>query len=380
MSVLGMTFTPQRVRCGLRRAIHRHTEVALLGGLLPLLLLLVPPQATRFSTLAASVDWETIATLAGIILITTGIRRSRLFAHAALALAARVRTERALAVALTFMTAALATFLTNDIALLIMVPLTLSLQDLLDNEVLAMVIFEALAANVGSALTPIGNPQNLYLWHRWGLSFVGFVRAMAVPVGLMALLLAVFVMMAFRSRPLGVGVNQTCPLDGRLAAASLAALVVYVALAEMQLAVWAFPVLLLLYAFLEPAALSESNWALVVLFVLMFVDFHLLAAVPWVQHALQHLGGGSQRTVFWGALVASQAVSNVPAAILLSQFSHAWRALALGVNVGGNGLFIGSLANLIALKMADDRRIWWDFHKFSLLYLAATALVVVTLL
>jgi len=84
-------------------------------------------------------------------------------------------------------------------------------------------------------------------------------------------------------------------------------------------------------------------------------------------------GAGGGESVFLGAVAASQVISNVPAAILLARFSHAWRALALGVNVGGNGLFIGSLANLIALKMVNDPAIWRTFHRYSLVYLALSA-------
>jgi len=358
------------------RVLKQYWEVSALTVLLAGLLASQRAYLLHPARLLAAVDWETIATLAGIILTTMAIRRSRLFGKVAEGILARIGSERSLALALTALTAGMATFLTNDIALLIIVPLTLSLQDALDNDITKIVVFEALAANVGSALTPIGNPQNLFLWHRWGLSFIHFVGAMVAPVALMLALLFGMIGVAFRAHPLSLKVQKAHAFHPRQAALALAALAVYVVLSELRLSLYAFPFLLALFLIADRGAVREADWSLVVLFILMFVDFHLLAAVPVVARALAALAGKGTSAVFLGSILASQAISNVPAAILISHFSHAWRAIAYGVNLGGNGLFIGSLANLIALKMTDDPRAWGEFHRYSLPFLAAsTALV-----
>lgn len=110
------------------------------------------------------VEWRTIAALTGLLVITTGLKESGYLNQTALGIIGTVSNERSLALLLVLMVALLSMLLTNDVALFITVPLTLSLQRLLNISLLKLIVFEALAVNVGSALTPIGNPQNLFLW------------------------------------------------------------------------------------------------------------------------------------------------------------------------------------------------------------------------
>lgn len=101
---------------------------------------------------------------------------------------------------------------------------------------------------------------------------------------------------------------------------------------------------------------------------------HLLTKLPALQQAMQSLTQAGEGVHYLLALGLSQAISNVPATILLLQFLPANALLAWAVNIGGFGLLPGSLANLIALRMAQDRRIWWQFHLFSVPMLAWAAL------
>ncbi|WP_197467125.1 SLC13 family permease [Collimonas arenae] len=137
----------------------------------------------------AWVDWHTIATLAGMLLLTTGIEASGYLEHLGRAIINRLHNERALAIFLVSAAALLSTVLTNDIALFVMVPLTVGLRGIGNLPIGRLVIFEALAVNAGSLLTPIGNPQNILLWQRSHLSFGAFTWQMA------PLALAIFLML-----------------------------------------------------------------------------------------------------------------------------------------------------------------------------------------
>src|SRR5579884_585289 len=143
--------------------------------ILILLTIAVPSNPSRYYEF---VEWKTIAALTGLLVITTGIKESGYLHNTALKILSKVRSERYLALLLAVMSVGLSMFLTNDVALLIIVPLTLSLQQLLNNNIKKMIIFEAIAVNVGSALTPIGNPQNLFLWHYSKVSFLLFIYRM----------------------------------------------------------------------------------------------------------------------------------------------------------------------------------------------------------
>ena len=122
-----------------------------------------------------AIDWHTIITLSGLMLLTKGIELSGYFDVLGRKMARRFVTERQLAIFMVLAAALLSTFLTNDVALFIVVPLTLTLKKWCAIPVNRLIIFEALAVNAGSLLKPIGNPQNILLWGRSGLSVLDFI-------------------------------------------------------------------------------------------------------------------------------------------------------------------------------------------------------------
>src|SRR5471032_2774205 len=97
----------------------------------------------------------------------------------------------------------------------------------------------------------------------------------------------------------------------------------------------------------------------------MFIVLRSVAALPWVHHAIASLGLDSPLRAFAAGAVLSQGISNVPAAIMLAEFTKDWRALAFGVSVGGFGIAIGSLANLIAVRLSKERGMWLPFYLYS---------------
>jgi Na+/H+ antiporter NhaD/arsenite permease-like protein len=113
-------------------------------------------------------------------------------------------------------------------------------------------------------------------------------------------------------------------------------------------------------------AVLGIDWLLLAIFVLMFVVLRGVAGLPEVRATLGHVDFSGTGMAYVGAAVLSQFISNVPAAILLAEYSNNWPALAHGVAVGGFGLAIGSLANLIALRMVKSEKIWWHFHWLSI--------------
>lgn len=111
--------------------------------------------------------------------------------------------------------------------------------------------------------------------------------------------------------------------------------------------------------------LAQLDWGLLLVFVLMFIDLRLLAGLPVVHDAMQGLRLDQASNLYAASVGPSQLISNVPAAIALAEYSQDWRVLAYGVNVGGFGWMVGSLANLIALRLSGDRRAWLSFHAYA---------------
>src|SRR5579859_4115545 len=174
----------------------------LLWALLALLALFTLLRPAALPSYPRLVDWPTIATLAGLLVITAGVEESGYLHDLAARILRAMPDERRVALFLLAASAALAALLTNDISLFIMVPLTLSLGRHAALPMGRLVVFEAFAVNTGSMLTPIGNPQNIYLWQRSGAHFHEFVIAMLPPVAIASAWLLLFAWVAFRPRPL----------------------------------------------------------------------------------------------------------------------------------------------------------------------------------
>jgi di/tricarboxylate transporter len=335
----------------------------------------------RMSGYASLVDWRTVEALAGMLVLTKGIELSGYLHRLAQRLIDRVSSERMLGLFLVTSAAVLSMAITNDVALFVLVPLTVSLRAIARVPVTKLVVFEALAVNAGSALTPIGNPQNLFLWQSSGVPFHRYLLAMTPAALCMLAPLFLLTVCAFRSRR--AAIHEDAPLpDVRRALlwVSLALYVPFLVLVELRRASAAMIAVLAVFLVLYRSVLLRVDWLLVLTFVLMFIDLRLVATLPFVQALLAQLQVSDPRRLYFTAIGASQLISNVPAAILLAKYSENWRVIACGVNAGGFGLLIASLANVIAMRMAGDRRFWLVFHAYSLPFLGlAAALVYFTL-
>lgn len=357
----------------------RAIATALLGDALFRILALALPLLAVFShapprTYPDLVDWPTILTLSGLLVLTKGVEMSGYLPIVAQRLLGLMPSERALALFLVLATALLATVLTNDVALFVMVPLTLALAGA-GAPLGRLIIFEAMAANAGSTLTPIGNPQNLFLWQLSRASFGGFLEAMLPLACALLLALAILTLAAFSGRKLQFREQQQAEPDRRLLAVALALYPPFLLLTDMHHPLLGLALVLLPLGLGWRGVLARVDWGLILIFVLMFIDLRLLAGIDPVARWIAGVDLSQTAHLYLGGVAASQLISNVPAAILLAEYSRDWKTIAYAVNAGGFGFMLGSLANIIALRMAPDRRTWLDFHAWSVPFLlAATGL------
>jgi len=343
-----------------------------------LLIAIHPLAPARYAGL---IDWPTLQALAGLLVLTRGIEHSGALQQLARALLLRVRSLRQLALLLVSLSAALSTVLTNDVSLFLVVPLTLSLARIAEVPLARLVIFEALAVNAGSALTPIGNPQNLLLWHQAGGSMLAYIRSMLPGVAIMSLLLLALTAAMFGGT--GIALNlpkQDAGVDRRLLSIAAGLLAVFLLLLELHAALPGLLLVLAVFALLFREVLRAVDWKLLLIIGLMFIDLGALAALPALARLLPQLPLDQAPQVYWAGVLLSQFISNVPAAILLSPLTHLSAALALGVNLGGFGLATGSLANLIALRQVGGLAIYRQFHLISVPFLIVAATTVYLLL
>lgn len=350
------------------RAWLRHDRLLLLFAALALGLALLDPRP--LADYRRWLDLPTLAGLTALLVAIQGVRESGYVQLLAQRLVLRVRDQRTLALLLAVAAALLSMLLTNDVSLFLIVPLTLALSLQAELPRLRLVIVEALAVNAGSTLSPIGNPQNLILWQRSGLSMPGFALAMLPAFAVLSVLLFAVTLRLFPPHALALRAPPRLPARRPLLGAlALAMLVLIVLLLEHHRSGLAALLALAVFALGFRRVLAHVDWGLLATFAAMFLALGHVAQLPLVQAALGHLDWNADATVYFSGIAASQLISNVPATVLLEPYTARTILLASAVNVAGSGLAIGSLANLIALRIDGSRGALGAFHRISIPYL-----------
>lgn len=308
---------------------------------------------------ASYVDWRTLALLFCLMAVVTGLRFMGVMRLLGSWAVSRASSVRALAFALVALTFVSSMAVTNDVALITFVPLALVvLAEAGESRFTAsVVVLMTVSANLGSMLLPVGNPQNLFLYRVSGMDFFQFALIMAPVVALSAVMLVAAVLIVFRGNAEGLSYRASCKAlpkpTGRQGLMFVSYLLLFV-LSVMAVVgfIDAFAVAILVafvLLFLDRRSLAKVDYGLLLTFVALFVFVGNMARVPAVHEALSALVGIAP---FCAAVGSSQAISNVPAAVLLSGFTNDWTALMVGTNLGGLGTPIASMASLISLKIA----------------------------
>lgn len=300
-------------------------------------------------------DWKTLGCLFCVLAVASALRLMGAFDRAAHAVIARFRSPRPLALALVLTTAGLSCVATNDMALIMMLPLSAAtlMGANLPRLVTPVFVLQSLAANLCGMIVPFGNPQNLYLYSYYGLGLGDFLATMALPFALSTIsIVACTWWLCGRtdsSSPSDTR-NLAMPMPlgrRRLAAYGLLFALTLLAVFRIVPVAAAVAVVAAALAALDRRALAAVDWGLLATFACFFVFAGNLARVPEVSAWLSPLMADHGLLVSAGL---SQIISNVPAAVLLSHFTGAWQPLLVGVNIGGAGTLVGSLASLITLQ------------------------------
>ena len=308
-----------------------------------------PPSAATWGYL----DWNVLSMLFCLMAVVAGFRKIGVFQSLADVCCKHLKSSRMLAFLLWNLCLFLSMLVTNDVALITFVPFTCSLLQRDDQRkiLLRIVVIEAAAANLGSMATPIGNPQNLYLYSTYSFSLGTFFKTILPIVGISYIGL-LFSLLLIPQQPLA----SEIPTESHLSlSAQKKNLIIYSVLGVVCLATVAgfvthvicFCVVLLGMIVTDRALIRRVDWELLLTFVCFFLFSGNLQQIEPVRNLMmQGLSGGVCLT----AAIVSQVISNVPAAVLLSGFTEQGKELLLGVDIGGLGTPIASLASLIAYQ------------------------------
>lgn len=294
------------------------------------------------------IDTTTLLMLFTLMTVVAGLRRCGVFDLMGRAVARRIRTRRGLAATLTAVCFFLAMVATNDVALITLVPFTLLLMaGGRERDVILTVVLETLAANLGSMVTPIGNPQNLYLYSSGLLTLADFPR-LTWPYALMSLILLMAAARLVSADPVTAAGGDAATIHGPWGLYAVLGAAALLAVAKVLPAWAAAAIVLAGTLLLDRGVLRQVDYALLGTFVCFFVFVSSVKACVPVREWLEGLMATSPLLV---PLLASQVISNVPACLLLSPFTESTGALMLGVNLGGLGTLVASLASLISFKL-----------------------------
>lgn len=303
-----------------------------------------------------SIDFRVLGILLCLMLIMEGLKENGLFHHIGILLIHHTKSTGqlfAVLVALCFFSSML---MTNDVALITFVPFSLLTLTLCHQEqsIAFIIILQTIAANLGSMLTPVGNPQNLYLYGIMGLSLGDFMMLL-LPYTIISGILLMLIICLQPKEKINLDAKaldaqkQEKPLNIKKS-------LIYLALFLLSLCVVLhilplIPVLLftmLICILLDKPCIVKVDYSLLLTFIGFFIFIGNMQRIPAINESLQQV---VQHREFLTSLVASQVVSNVPATLLLSGFTSEYAQLLLGVNIGGLGTLIASMASLISYKL-----------------------------
>ena len=307
----------------------------------------VPPDAGYW----AYIDLRVLCLLLCLMAVVEGFQSCGAFRWLAGQLLRRSKGGRMLSVILVLLPFFSSMLVTNDVALLTFVPFTLLLLEQIGcrNAVVPMLVLQTIAANLGSMATPVGNPQNLFLYAAYGLS-AGEFFSTVLPLTAVSLVCLTAAALPVLPKQLPELQLEETALRQVKKLAGFGLMFVLCLLTVFHIVPFELMTILVLagIALLEPKMLMGLDFALLATFVCFFIVSGNLGRLEAVSAFLQSL---LAENALLTATATSQVISNVPAAVLLSGFTDQWKPLLQGVNIGGLGTPIASLASLITLKL-----------------------------
>ncbi len=343
------------------------------------------------------IDFRVLALLFCLMAVVRGFSSIGVFTRLGTMLLTHVHSLRMLSALFIFLCFFFSMLITNDVALITFVPFTILVLSMAEQKkfLIPVIVLETIAANLGSMLTPLGNPQNLYLYTISGLSIGAFVRIMLPYSFVSAILLLIFILFLPKDTVSTATAANTANSTNTVTASNTsnviceavkarknprilftAYLILFLLCLLTVLHILPYQIMFLLvltgFLLLDYRVLKDVDYFLLLTFLCFFIFIGNMKKISLVHELISKLL--VHHEVLMG-IGASQIISNVPAAILLSGFTDDYSALLIGVNLGGLGTLIASLASLISFKFytnsngSDTRRFLGIFTLYNVIFL-----------
>ena len=294
-------------------------------------------------------DWKTLTCLFCVLAVVCALKNIHFFTVLAEKIVALFKNARASVLALAYITFLGSMLIANDMALLTFLPLGyFVLSSTGKTKYMAFTfIMQNIAANLGGMLTPFGNPQNLYLYSQFNIPTGEFVATMLPPFLISVALITLCCLVFVKKEPLEIETKQIALPKWRTVIYALLftlSIVIVFRIIPFWIGLIVIPIALF---FMDRKALKDVDYGLLFTFVAFFIFSGNMSNISFVQNLFEGLLNKNTLLV---SICSCQVISNVPSAILLSKFTGNYTELLLGVNIGGVGTLISSLASLITFR------------------------------
>jgi hypothetical protein len=324
------------------------------------------------------IDFRVIGLLFILMSVVAGFQNIRAFDKISEIIINKINNTRKLVIVLWMLCFFMSMFITNDVALITFVPLSLVTLKKInkDKYIIYTIVLQTIAANLGSMLTPMGNPQNLYLYTYFNIDTFEFF-SITIPVILVSFALLFIISLYVKPEKIEI---QTYKADFQ----KTKLLYIYFGLAIISLMAvfkvidyrYVLVITVLIELIFDKKILLNIDWFLLLTFIAFFIFVGNIGQIDLISNTVKNIINGREMIV---TLLFSQVISNVPAAVMLSGFTDNYRDLVLGSDIGGLGTLVASLASLISFKIysqVDN----CDIKKYLIVFLAVNIIFIIILL
>ncbi len=296
------------------------------------------------------IDFKVLILLFNLMVVVAAFKELKVLDSIAIGLLKKCNTYTSISLALVFITFISSMIVTNDVALITFVPLSIVIARKANINVLKIVVFQTLAANLGSSFTPMGNPQNLFIYSFYNLSPIDFFK-ITLPIVVLAVLF--LVLLVFKDKKMNLSLDlEDVKIDNKRDVYLFGGLFLIILLSVFHVIDYkvTFLITIVMVLILNKNLFSQVDYSLLITFIGFFIFVGNISTMDVVKNFMEGILN-SPKSTFLASVLSSQVISNVPATMLLSGFTDHFKELLLGVNIGGMGTLIASLASVISYKI-----------------------------
>lgn len=327
------------------------------------------------------IDFKVLILLFNLMIVIAAFKELNIMNYIASIFIKKCSSYKSLFIALISMCFFSSMIVTNDVSLITFVPLTLIICSSININPIKVIVFETIASNLGSSLTPMGNPQNLFLYSYFNISPIEFFK-ITLPLILISLILLLTFILKEKNYKLNVEISKTA-INNKKLSIIFFLLFIIILLSVFHIINYkiVFIITIITTIIFDKKLLIKIDYSLLITFIGFFIFIGNISSIETIRIFISDILNNELNT-YIGGIISSQFISNVPATMLLSGFTDYYKELLLSVNIGGLGTLIASLASVISYKLyskefrSESKLYLKEFTKYNFIFLVILAPII----